>query len=55
MIVLGSALLGILIGVMTAKKRGGAKLDMAQYGASFGIAFALVGLILTIVIHRMAV
>ena len=55
MIVLGGALLGILIGVMTAKKRGGTKLDMAQYGASFGIAFALVGLILTIVIHRMAV
>lgn len=55
MIVLGSAVLGILLGVLTAKKRGGAKLDMAQYGAAFGIAFALAGLIVTIVIHRMMV
>ncbi|MBB97748.1 MAG: hypothetical protein CML68_24510 [Rhodobacteraceae bacterium] len=53
MIILASAALGVFIGVMTARKRGGAKLDMAQYGASFGIAFALLGLVVTVFIDRM--
>lgn len=53
MIILGSACIGAIIGVMTAKKRGGARLDMAQYGASFAIAFALLGLIVTVAIDRM--
>ncbi|MGV6847553.1 MAG: apolipoprotein acyltransferase [Marinibacterium sp.] len=55
MIILASALAGITIGALTAKKRGGATLDMVQYAAGFGIAFTLVGLALTIVIHRLAV
>lgn len=55
MIVFGSAILGALIGAFTAKKRGGAGLDIAQYGAGYGIAFAILGMIVTIVIHRMAV
>ena len=53
MIILGSAGLGAIIGVMTARKRGGARLDMAQYGAGFAIAFSLIGLIATIFIDRM--
>ena len=55
MIVLGGVLLGAVIGAMTAKKRGGATLDMVQYAAGFAIAFALLGLILTVAIHRLAV
>lgn len=55
MIVLGAALIGAIIGGMTARKRGGNGLDIAQYAASFAIAFAIVGLIATVVIHRMAV
>ena len=55
MIILGSAILGAIIGAMTARKRGGAGLDLAQYGASFAIAFGLIGLIATIAIHRLAV
>lgn len=55
MIVIAGALLGAILGAMTARKRNGNKLDMLQYAAGFGIAFALVGLIVTVIIHRMAV
>ncbi len=55
MIVFVGALIGAIVGALMAKKRGGAPLDMVQYAAGFGIAFALLGLIATIVIHRMAV
>jgi hypothetical protein len=55
MIVIGGMVLGILIGAYTAKKNGGKGLDMAQYAAGYGIAFALVGLIATIAISRFMV
>jgi len=55
MIVIGAALFGAVLGGWTAKKRGGAMADIAQYAASFGIAFALAGLLATVVIHRLAV
>ncbi|MBI6629825.1 apolipoprotein acyltransferase [Pontibaca salina] len=55
MIVFGAALVGAIVGGMTARNRGGNKLDIAQYAASFGIAFALLGLIATVVIHRLAI
>ena len=55
MFVIAGAVLGILIGVLTAKKRGGKPADMAQYGAGFGIALAIVGVFVTVVVHRMAV
>jgi len=53
MIVFGFALLGVLLGVTAARRRKGNRLDMAQYGAAFGIAFAILGVIVTIVIARM--
>lgn len=53
MIVIGAVLLGILLGVHSARKRGGNTADLLQYGAVYGIAFAIVGVIATIVIHRM--
>ena len=54
MIVLASALLGVLLGVSTARQRKGNRLDMAQYGAGYGIAFTLLGLLVTIVLERVA-
>lgn len=55
MFVIAGAVTGILLGIFTAKKRGGKPADMAQYGAGFGIALALLGLLITIIVHRMAV
>ncbi|MCE8009253.1 hypothetical protein [Aestuariivita sp.] len=52
MIVLAGAILGALLGVYNAKRRGGSRLDMAQHATATAIAFALIGLIITIVIHR---
>ena len=49
-IVLG--ILGAVIGGMTARKRGGNRKDMAQYAASYGIAFALFGFVLTVLLDR---
>jgi hypothetical protein len=54
MIVIGAALLGALIGGYTAKKRQGTVLDIAQYATSFAIAFGIVGLIITVIVHRAA-
>tara|TARA_R110002094_G_scaffold2502_7_gene10150 strand:- start:3229 stop:3402 length:174 start_codon:yes stop_codon:yes gene_type:complete len=53
MIVYVLGILGVVIGGLTARKRGGNKLDIAQYAAGFGIAFMLVGLILTVMLDRM--
>ncbi len=52
MIVIASALFGILLGISNARKRKGTWLDMAQYAAGFGIAFALLGVLLAIIIER---
>ena len=54
MIVIGAALLGAIIGVLTARRRGGKPLDLAQYAAAHAIAFAIIGLIVTVIIERMA-
>ncbi|MCG6904695.1 MAG: hypothetical protein LJE68_18640 [Rhodobacter sp.] len=54
MIVLASALIGAIWGGYRAKRNGGNRLDMAQYAAGFAIAFALLGLVVTIVISRTA-
>ncbi len=55
MIVIAAGLIGAIVGALKAKKRGGTRLDMAQYGAGFGIAFALLGLLATIAIDRLMV
>lgn len=54
MIVIALALVGILLGIRAAARQDGASLDKLQYGASYGIAFALAGVVLTIVIERLA-
>ena len=51
-------LIGLIIGAVTgaflAKKRGGSRLDMAQYGAAFAILFGLIGLFIAIFLARAA-
>jgi len=55
MIVIVAAIAGALIGGTTAARRKGSRLDIAQYAASFAIAFAIVGVVATVLIHRAAV
>ncbi|MCC6864451.1 MAG: hypothetical protein IT544_06615 [Rhodobacteraceae bacterium] len=52
MILILGLIIGATIGVCTALKRGGRKLDALQYGATYGIMFALFGLIMTIIVSR---
>ena len=52
MVWIGAAL-GVLFGIWQAKKRKGKALDMAQYGAVYGILFAIAALIVNIVLVRM--
>lgn len=52
MFVLGGMIVGGISGAMLALKRGGTTLDAMQYAAGYGIAFAVVGLIATIALHR---
>ena len=48
-LVVGLALVGAISGAMIARKRNGSKADMAQYAAGYGIAFALAGLVLSLI------
>lgn len=53
MIVLAGLVFGAVFGAYTARKRGGNRLDMAQYAAGYAIALMLLGLFVTIFIERM--
>lgn len=52
MIVIAGMLLGALFGANLARKRRGSRLDIAHYAAAFGIGFALLGLLVTLLIDR---
>lgn len=54
MIVIAGLVLGAAMGAITASRRGGTRLDLLQYAAGYGIAFCLLGVVLTIFIDRMA-
>ncbi|TNF18855.1 MAG: apolipoprotein acyltransferase [Rhodobacteraceae bacterium] len=54
MLVLIAAVIGGIIGGMTAKRRGGQRLDIVQYVGIYALAFALAGFVLTLIVHRMA-
>ncbi|MBR9653237.1 hypothetical protein [Thalassovita aquimarina] len=55
MIVIAGAILGALFGAFLAKRRNGKGLDMLQYAAGYAILFMIVGLFITIFVHRAAV
>ena len=52
MIVVISTLIGIVLGGYQAKNRGGNRKDMGQYAAGYGIAFALVGMVIAVALDR---
>ncbi len=49
------SLAGAVLGALTARRRGGNRLDMAQHAGSFAILFALIGLFVGIFIMRVQV
>ncbi|MCT4557957.1 MAG: apolipoprotein acyltransferase [Pelagimonas sp.] len=53
MIVIAGAILGAIIGALTARRRKGNGLDILQYGFTYALAFALVGLIATIILEKL--
>ena len=52
MIVILLAVIGAVIGGLTARKLNGNRKDIAQYAAGFAMAFIIVGMILTVVLDR---
>ena len=52
---LGGFVLGALLGAVRARMRGGKMLDLLQWGAAFGIVFALIGLFIMVFLLRSAV
>jgi hypothetical protein len=53
MIVIIAVLLGIALGVLNAKKRGGALADLLQYAAVYAIIFGLAATIVTLILDRL--
>ncbi|MCV2880783.1 apolipoprotein acyltransferase [Actibacterium sp. XHP0104] len=54
MIVIAGFTLGAILGGLTAKRRGGKGFDIAQYAIGYALAFSLLGLIITIIIEKLA-
>ena len=52
MVIAAFAVIGALIGGFTARARGGAVLDIAQYAASYALAFGIIGLFITVFLTR---
>ena len=45
--------LGAVIGGLTAKRRGGRQLYIAQYAAGYGILFTIIGVAITVALNRL--
>lgn len=54
MIIFPFMIFGGLLGALTARRKGGDKFDIAQYVVAFGILFGIIGLILSIIVERLA-
>lgn len=52
MITFAFALIGAIIGGLTAKKRGGNGLDIAQYAAGYAMAFGVIGMFVVVFLMR---
>lgn len=55
MIVVFGAILGAIVGAMIARKRKGTLADILQYGFIYCMVFAVAGLFITLIIHRVSV
>ena len=53
MVVIVVALLGAIIGGVTAYRRKGAALDIAQYAAGYALAFTILGMVAAIALERL--
>lgn len=53
MIFFPAVLFGALLGALRARRREGNGFDIAQYALTHAILFAILGLFLTIILHRM--
>jgi hypothetical protein len=51
-LVIAAALLGAIIGGLTARRRKGNRLDIAQYAAGYALAFAVLGMIIFVIYAR---
>lgn len=54
MIVIAGVVFGAVWGAMLARRRKGRVLDIVQYAAIHAIVFGLLGLVLTIIIEKLA-
>ena len=55
MFIFACACLGAIIGGMTAYKRQGNRLDIAQYAAGYAMAFTVVSMIIAVVLDRLLI
>lgn len=46
------ALIGAVVGGLTARRRGGKGLDIAQYAAGYAMAFGIVGMFISVFLMR---
>jgi uncharacterized membrane protein YeaQ/YmgE (transglycosylase-associated protein family) len=53
MIVIVLGLIGAVIGGLTARRRKGNRKDIAQYAAGYGIAFMMLGMVITVLVDRL--
>lgn len=53
MIVIAALVIGALLGWRRATQLGGNRRDRAQYAAAYGLGFAVIGMLATVIIDRM--
>lgn len=53
MIALAGLIIGAIFGVIFARRKGGNRLDIAQYAGVFALIFFVIGLFITVIIDRM--
>lgn len=51
MIAIVIGILGVIVGMLTARKRGGNRKDMAQFGFGYGAAFFLLSYLVLLILN----
>ncbi|WP_197054643.1 hypothetical protein [Paracoccus sp. PAMC 22219] len=54
MIVIAAITIGAILGWRRAGQLGGTRADRIQYAIAFGLGLAMIGVVATIIVHRMA-